>query len=333
MGATRFRGRSLHRTEALRVLGRGAVCMGVEAAVLDGHRFIVGPGLDEVLEQGYRLVLLDEFYGDMYGDYVFLGYDVYHESIAAGRGDLVGLYTAGLLLSKGPSVVVCGEDPRGCLAAATAYRLLARGGGWRGHARDAWRALREIYPGLEPRLPAPLAAALEALERLLAVYGSGRLGLLMSLGESYGYGWGRLHYGESLAWTLTLGAPREALLAASLHFLAEGPGEPGVLLSRRLEALGGVERLREALGDGAAEAVQLLRRGSPWLELVEALGPGGEAPVYVEGAGGRLLLYCGGPVSRQCLEAASRAERLAEELLSARPRLVEGEPPSVELQP
>ncbi|NOZ89415.1 MAG: hypothetical protein GXO15_05765 [Crenarchaeota archaeon] len=295
------------------------------------HIFLVGPGLDEVIEPGRRIILLDEFYGELYGDYIFLGYDVYSEAPLVERGDLVGLYTAGLVMSRQPSIVVCGKAPVACVAASAAEAVL-RGGSWREAASRAAAALEKLYGGEARSLPAPAAAALEALERLARLYGVEGLKLLMSLASTYDYGLGRLHYGETLAWTASIGLGDDTLAAASLHFLAEGPGEPRKLLGMRLEALGGREKIEEAFDGPGARAVELLEKGEPGLELVESLNPGGEAPVYAERRGGELLLYCPGEEPpKPCAEAAGRAEKLAGSLLSAKPRLVLSSPPVLRL--
>ena len=308
-----------------------------ETARLGEHLAIVGPGLDEVLEPGRRIVLLDDFYGDLYGDYVFLGYDVYAETVLVERGDLVGAYTVARLLDAGPSVIVCGEDPRACIAGYAAYRVL-HGADPLGAAREAARALAGLYPVERLRLPRPIASSLEALSVLVEAYTAKGVSALFALGENYGYGIGpgaRLRYGERVTWARSLRLPRETLLAASLMFLVEGPGREDVVLRDRVSALGGREALREALGEEAGRALEALEawaRGGaeaePGLGLLEALGPGGEAPVYVEAVEGRLLLYCPGGEEelKQCAEKAGRAEGLAARLSLGSPR-IRREPP------
>jgi hypothetical protein len=285
-----------------------------------GHLFIIGPGLDEVLGSVQRIVLFDEEYADIYGDYVFLGYDVVAESISLSRADLVGMHNAAVLLDAEPSVVVCGEDPGHCLASIAAHKVY-RDGADPGRAVDEASVLLEELYGARPRLSVQALTGLKGLHAALVALGRSGLSSLISLALSYGYGLGRLHYGESVSWLSALGASHVALLAGLLHFLVEGPGEPQELLERRLTAIG-VEGLVELLGSRAEEALSILRdyighretEEARAIALVESLGPGSSHVTHFEKVGREARVYCsvgehGEPV-KECVKAVGEASKL-----------------------
>jgi len=185
----------------------------------DDIRFIIGPGLDEVLGPGDRLVILDEYYADVYGDYVFAGYDVLQTSISTSYSDLVGLHNAAILLKSG-SVVVCGSDPLNCVLAYAARRVL-KGEGWSVALRESWRCLSRIYQERSSlAVPRELTDALAALEKLVKIVGE-KVSLLISLAANYEYGRGGRFYGELVTWLSNLNVGSGVLLAGALAFLAE----------------------------------------------------------------------------------------------------------------
>ncbi|ABM81203.1 hypothetical protein [Hyperthermus butylicus] len=290
-----------------------------------GHLFVVGPGLDEVLEPGKRLVLLDEFYADLYGEYFFLGYDVLAETINLSRGDTIGAYTAAVLLDGDPAVVVCGQNPWNCVVGLAAYMVLWGNTEPLDAVKQAWNTLAKLYPGREELVvPRQALAALHGLKAALEAAGSrDRLGPLIALASNYEYGRGRLHYGESIAWAAGLGATPLQVLTVLLHFLAEGPGgPPATILRQRLEAVGEANLL-SLLGPDAEEALAALRaycRGdmddsaAALLALIESLRPGEPGVNHVGREGDKLLVYCssggeGEPV-RECVEAVGQADKL-----------------------
>jgi hypothetical protein len=287
----------------------------------ENHVLMKGQGLDHVLEQGRAVLILDDFYADIYGDYIFLGYDVYVTVPLAGRGDTLSLLEAAILLDRGPLVVVCGEEPTACLYAVAAHRAL-HGAEPEEAIAEARKALAGLY-GEEPQPSAPAGYSVKAIHRLGRLLGAERISPMLAAGEAYNYGWGRLHYGEALAWLAAVGASDAALLAGALHFLTEGPGEPTHLLRVRLEALG-EETLRELLGARTGEVLETLRgfaqgrAEGPAAELllVETLGPGGGDILYVERRGEELWLHCRrgseGEPTRGCVERAGRAAELVE---------------------
>ena len=308
-------------------------------------RVIQGPGLDEVLEPGDRIVLLDDYYADLYGDYIFLGYDTYAAPFRVDRADLAGMHNAAELLDRGPGVVVCGKNPAACLYAIAAREVLD-GAGPGEALRSAAGSLEPLYQRspLEART-GPGDAALLGLARSVKALGASGVRVALGLAANYEYGLhGSLHYGETVSWTAVLGAPDEALAAALLHFLVEGPGDPATILRRRLEAVGEAS-LESAIGPQAESGLAILRsyasgryeNGAAVLALVEALEPGRETLRHIARSGGDLLAYCPGSgeegPSRECVSAVDRAQRFfkASGLGLERARVLLDEPPPLAL--
>ncbi len=282
-----------------------------------------GIGLDDILaelEEVGSILVVDEEYADLYGEYVFLGYDVY-VVIPSGRYcDIVSLYQAGLVQEKKPSILVCGEQPLNCKYAIAAHFALKGLEATEASSR-AWSIVSRLYPGrTEPRSPL-LDAALTAVSRLSRLLGVKGLGAVIGLADNYGYGWGLEHYNDAVAWTSTLGADDDTLLASALHFLTEGPGEPSYLLRERLEAVK-PEFLRGLLGKhydkvlGILEsfAEKRLEGNAAILTLVEELEPGSGSVKLVEKRGDAIIVYCRdageGVPDRRCVERVGRAAEL-----------------------
>ncbi len=294
----------------------------VETARYGDHVLIIGPGLDDVLEPGKRIVILDDFYADLYGDYVFLGYDTLVELPRVDRADMIGLHNAALLLDGGPAVVVCGKDPGPCLHSVAAHMVYRRGASPEEALGEASELLAALY-GDAPRATPQGTAALRGLHAAReAAGGPEPLSLAVSLAANYGYGRGRLHLGEHVSWLAQLEAPKEAVLAGLLHFLTESPTgrfDPLDLLETRLSAIG-EENLAKSI-PGAAEALRILRdyaRGARTpearlLRLVEALEPGGEHVLHLERRGATVLVACStdaeGVPAKQCLERIQEATK------------------------
>ena len=308
-------------------------------------RVIEGPGLDEILEPGDKIVLLDDYYADLYGDYIFLGYDTYAAPFRVDRADLAGLHNAAELLDSGSGIIVCGKNPSVCLYAVAAREALD--GSAPGEALEkAARLLEPIYQRnpLESRT-GPGDAALLGLTRSIEALGPNGVRVALGLAANYEYGLhGSLHYGETVSWAAVLGASPDALAAALLHFLVEGPGEPATILRRRLEAVGEAS-LEAAIGPRAENALAVLRsyasgryeNGAAVLALVEALEPGRETLRHVARNGAELLAYCPGTSeegpSRGCVSAVDRARRFfkASQLELERARILLDEPPPLAL--
>jgi len=285
------------------------------------HRVIVGSGLDEYLEDDRNIVLLDDYYADVYGDYVFLGYEALAASFMLDRGDLVELLAAVTALDKGPSIVVCGDNGARCLYALAGYDML--------HGRDpssalgsAARALSKLYGGAPQRYP-QIEASLLALWRGFRLLGVDRFTLVVGLASSYNYGMGSLHYGESVSWASMLGVSDVVFMAVLLHFLVEGPGDPGKLLKVRLEALG-EDNLKSLLGEAGGTVLEALadyaERGegeaASFLELIEVLEPGEGSVVHVALDGDTVVVYCKpdthGTPGKKCVRLAGRAADVIE---------------------
>ncbi|BES81449.1 hypothetical protein [Pyrodictium abyssi] len=287
----------------------------------NNHILIVGPGLDEVLEPGQRILLLDEFYADVYGDYVFLGYDVVAETIDTKRADYVGLYTAAVLLDSEPSVIVCGVSPDQCLLALAAHRVYRSGEEPSKAVEEAATLLEQLYG----KMPRPRIQGLAGLTGLYAALratgGASQLSPIMALALNYEYGRGRLHYGEAVSWLALIGASHTTILAGLLHFLVEGPGSPHELLERRLSTVG-EDNLIALLGERGKEALEVLRdyidrmehEDSRTLALIEALGPGEPYILHVDRQDGELRVYCRtgehGEPDKDCVAAIERASKL-----------------------
>ncbi len=292
----------------------------VEVASYANLRFIVGPGLDEVLQPGDRLVLVDEEYGDIYGDYIFLGYDTLAVSINPGYADLVGIASS-LLVSEDGGVVVCGERPERCLALLAARMVVGEGLSVGEALGKSWAVLSKLYGKDCTTFPAELEAALRALGRLAAFPGWDKLRLVLSLASSYEYGKGGRFYGELVSWLAGLGAGREALAAALLSFLAfSRHGPPWEVFRYRLEAVGEANLLA-ALGGWVEEALAALRgyvegrlsSDAALLAYMAALRPGDGLFRLVRLEDGRVTLYCSEPsgFSRECVKAAGEADSIA----------------------
>jgi hypothetical protein len=309
-----------------------------EAVEYGGLRFIVGPGLDDVLEPGMSVVLLDSYYANIYGDYLFLGYDAYATQINVGYADLTGIATAVIVSSK-PSVVVCGEDPAPCTLLLAAKMMVDSRRSPMDALREAWGRLSRIYPDSCRAIPREPVAALEAFGMLLEMVGWEKLQLLLSLASNYEYGRGARFYGELVTWLYKLGAGREALEAALLSFLAYSRhGPPWEILRYRLEAVGEASLLT-AFGGWVEEGLATLRRaaegrldgGAGQLAYVLALQPGEEIVHLAAIEEGHSTIYCSGveSPSRDCVKAAGEADRVAAKAGLegwAKPRLVAGRP-------
>ncbi len=303
--------------------------------------FIVGPGLDEVLSPEKSIVLLDEDFGDVYGDYIFLGYDVFSETINVERADIVGIYSAYILFSKNKVVTVCGKDPRPCTLALAAHIALERSLEPREALETAWSILAKIYDRDSIAISLQAFAALRALTRLVSILGKEVFSTLFALASNYEYGYGRASYGETITWANNLGASDNALIAAALSFLVLSlHGAPHEILKYRLEAVG-ESSLISLIGPRAEKVIATLRnlatshpdRDAALLRMVVHLGPGTESTTYVDRDGDKVLVYCKGmEPSKECVTKIQNADKIRKEALSdmfSSIRLVLGEPEPV----
>ncbi len=303
------------------------------------HVLIVGPGLDEVVEADMKIVVFDEHFMDVYGDYVFLGYDVAAETIVVDRADLVGLYTAAALLDTGSSVIVCGKEPKRCLMAIAAHMVYRDGVDPENAITKASSLLKPLY-GTAPQ---PTAQGLTALKGLYvaldAIGGAQKLSIVMSLALNYEYGEGKLHYGETVSWLVEIGAEPETIVAGLLHFMLEGHGPAWELYERRLEALGR-ENIINLLGQRGVGALSILEdiaynrlEGSArTIAFIEALGPGKPYVHHIRRRGEELIVYCRrgtyGEPDRDCVAGIEKASKLLPVTGITRLRVAAGEPVS-----
>ncbi|BEP17192.1 hypothetical protein PYJP_05440 [Pyrofollis japonicus] len=281
--------------------------------------FIIGPGLDELLEPDTNIILLDPDFAEMYGDYIFLGYNTYSEQIHADRADLVGLYTAYILLSKGKSVVVCGKSPIFCTPVLAAYILIEKDVEPLSALKEAWKTLQPLYESTSTRVSAQIYSALSALRRVVNILGKEVFTTIFSLASNYEYGYGRLSYGETITWTNNLRGSDDAISAAALSFLALSlHGAPAEILRYRLEAVG-ESSLLSLLGPRAERILAILRRlasenldeDSALLRLVISLGPGTESVNHVNLDDSKLIVYCTGEEpTKECMTKVSEADKV-----------------------
>ena len=189
-------------------------------------------------------------------------------------------------------------------------------------------ALKEAINVLEQLYYNKLRPSIQGLIGLTGLYvslqvtgGASKLSPIIALASNYEYGHGRLHYGETVSWLAHLGANKEVVLAALLHFLVEGHGSPRELLERRLSAIGR-DNLVTLLGDDGKEAIDILQdyannmehEYSRMLALIEILGPGEPYIICVDRRDGELIVYCkegshGEPV-KDCVLAVGKASKL-----------------------
>ncbi len=309
-----------------------------------GKEFIVGPGLDEVLGPEKSIVLLDEDFGDVYGDYIFLGYDVFSETINVERADIVGIYSAYILLARDKVVAVCGKDPRPCTLALAAYVALERSLEPVEALKTAWSTLAKIYDRDSVSIPLQVFAALRALTKLVNILGKEVFSTIFSLASNYEYGYGRISYGETITWANNLGAGNDTLVAAALSFLALSlHGAPNEILRYRLEALG-ESSLISLIGPRAEKIIATLKslstnqpdQDAALLQMVVHLGPGTESTIYVDRDGDKVLVYCRGrEPSKECITKIQSADKVRRDFLRdifSSIRLVLGEPEPVVIE-
>jgi len=259
--------------------------------------FIKGPGLDYVIEDTNinRIVLLDPYFGDVYGDYIFAGYDVVSEVPKAVLADVAGFHTSAVLLSKKPAIVVCGFEPQRCLVSLASYLIKEEGLKTDEAVEKAKSVLSKIYD--KPLvMPEPAKLGLDAYLRLRNLFGH-YLDSFMALGFNYEFGKDPLHWSEGVSWANALGYDDVNFLAYALHFLAEGHGTREEVFKRRMEAVG-EEPLREMLGEEGLVALKVLeefvRGRAKEIEFVEAMKPGEGYVRAVRRDGNKALIKCVG---------------------------------------
>jgi len=248
----------------------------------DGLLLLDGPGLDHVLDERdiNRLILIDDYFSEIYGEYIFAGYDTVAHLLSV-LPSIPDMYTIAALMMKKPAIVVCGFEGNRCLLALTSYLIYTKGMEVEKALEEARNILKGIYEkGLE--LPNNVINALKAFKRLRDLFGPSNLSILMSLGMNYDFGWGKLHWGEGLTWLNNLQAPDEVFVAYALHFLAEGHGKREEIFPRRIEAVGRenlIKFLGEELGNKVLEILEAFalnkeNEGAKALKLIEGLKPG-----------------------------------------------------------
>ncbi len=281
---------------------------------------MVGPGLDHVIgETGInRIVLLDNYFGEIYGDYIFAGYEVVAELPKAALADVAGFHASAVLLTKKPAIVVCGFEPERCLATLSAYMIREEGL----NANEAYRRAKDVLKNIYDKplyLPEPALLGLRAYERLHKLFGN-YLDAFMALGLNYEFGKDPLHWGEGVSWANALGYDDELFLAYALHFLAEGHGSREEVYRRRMEALG-EEPFREMLGEEGLRALKILEEfakgGVKELHFIEAMKPGEGYVRWVRREGKKTFIKCIGCEVLKELEGYLPLERAGIEEVEA----------------
>ncbi len=248
----------------------------------DGLILLDGPGLDNLLEDNEieRLVLIDDYFSEIYGEYIFAGYDTvaYLLNVLPSIPDM---FSVASLMMKKPSIVVCGFEGDRCLLALSSYLIFAKGLDVNDAISEARKVLKNIYEkGLE--LPNNVINALKAFKRLRDMLGLSNLSILMSLAMNYDFGWGKLHWGEGLTWLNNLNAPDDLFMAYAMHFLAEGHGKREEIFPKRVEAVGKENILKflgEEIGNRVIDILEAFafnkeNEGAKALGLIEELKPG-----------------------------------------------------------
>ncbi len=258
------------------------------------HKVIEGRGIDHVLDEGWRILLIDNYYSEAYSDYVFLGYDTFIHQIIEGRADLVGIYVVASLLEGGKTIVVCGDKPRSCVYALAAYLILNKGKGVDESLKEAKEAVLKIYEKVD--VEGPELMALRALKRLLDTLGKSYLASLFAVAMNYEFGESPLKYGEAISWLNALGAKDKHILASALRFLVEGRGKPLELFSARVEALG-LQNLAELVGEEALGIVRKYAMGEKdedvkVYEFVNKMKPGENWIWEIKREDGKAIVKC-----------------------------------------
>ncbi len=291
----------------------------------EGILFIQGPGIDEYLERAKRIIILDEFYLDMYSDYVFLGPEVYGETISMEYPDIVGVINTLITLRSGETLIVCGDDPRPCITLLAALLLQRTHQDPRDAVKKAWSILKTAYssPDYTVRqelLSYPLTH-LDMLKVFRILYNllSEKLLLLASLALNYDYGLGRRAYSELVTWSLSLDEGNELLFASLFSFLALAPyGKPSEILKYRLSLLP-IAELKTVFGDPVEPGIRILEEYAKGKEdaktvlfkLLVSLKPGSGIVRHVRREE-KLSIYCSREEtdatlpSKKCIEIVNK---------------------------
>ena len=271
------------------------------------NTLLVGPGLDHLLEPKKGVILIDDYFSDVYSDLVFQGYNIFVTPVEPSKPDLVGAHLVATILSRGSSILVCGFRPDHCLLAFSAHLILFEGKEVESALKETVELLSKIYENVE--IPYQIESALKTLERLHKLLGLDQLNALFAVAQNYDFGKDRFRYADRLSWLHELGAKDEDLLAASFYFLVEGHGKPEELFQLRLDALG-KENVVNMIGEEALNTLELIARGDkPKLfEFVDSLEPGDAGVQYIHKEGNELRVKC--LVGSACMSAIERAKRL-----------------------
>jgi hypothetical protein len=196
-----------------------------------------------------------------------------------------------MLLSDGPSIVVCGFKPDYCTFAYPAYLILFENKSFEEAISETEELLKKIYDKVE--YTPQMRLALKTLEKLNKILGLERLSSAFMVAERYNFGSSKNAYSDRIAWTYEVSGDPKDMVTASLYFLLEGSGDPRTLFKMRVEALG-KEALTELFGEEVIEELERISKGEvpPAMKLVNSLSPGNENILYITLNDGILKVKC-----------------------------------------
>ncbi|UXD22015.1 hypothetical protein IPA_00885 [Ignicoccus pacificus DSM 13166] len=271
------------------------------------HILLLGPGIDYLLDPERRIILIDDYFSDVYSDIVFQGYETFVSPVEPTKPDFIGAYMVAMLLSAGPSILVCGFKPDFCLLAYPAYLILFENMSTQEALEETKELLGKIYEKVE--VPYQIELGLKTLERLNKLLGFEQLNVVLAAAQNYDFGKDRFRYSDRLAWLTELGAENKYILASTFYFLVEGHGKPHELFKLRTEALG-KENIVKVIGEEALKVLEDIANGKTpkIMEFVEALEPGDVGIQYVKREGEVLKTKC--LVGPACVSAIEKAKKL-----------------------
>jgi len=274
----------------------------------ENHLLLVGPGLDDVLEPNKNLILIDDYFSDVYSDYIFAGYDTFVSVVEPTKPDVIGAFDTATLISKGSSIIVCGFKPDFCLLTYPAYLTLYKGLDYTQSIKETESLLSELYQK-DVKAPYQTVQAIRVLDELRKSLGLQSLSSLFLVAANYDYGKNKFRYADRLVWLNEIGAEREYLYSALLYFLIEGHGSVKDLFKFRLETLG-KENLVKIVGEKPLEILnEIVNDNKPKiLKFVDSLDPGGVGIQYIKRTDGTLEIQC--LVTPSCLAVTEKAKKL-----------------------
>ncbi len=274
----------------------------------DKHILLLGPGLDDLLDPERRIVLIDDYFSDVYSDYIFMGYDVLVMPVDPTKPDVIGGFQASALLHQRPSILVCGHRPDFCLLVYPSYLVLYKDYKYDEAIRETEALLSKVY-NKDVVAPYQIVSAVKTLERIKNIYGFENMSTTFLVASNYDYGKNRFRYADRLSWLVEVEASPKWIGTAMLYFLIEGHGEMKDLYKLRVEALGR-ENLVKLVGEEPLEILKEIANGDTPKELkfIDTLEPGGEGIQYLKREGNVLKAKC--LIPHVCTRAVEKAKEM-----------------------